>query len=203
MARLKIIGIVFILSFFWFSTNLSVVHSKSIELDDKPASLNQKLYKRENKNSKRSDDDYFYDDSLTKEDIEKIQKKKQEEEQIRKEKEQSEKKAEEDQPNWFKEINEQNSKDPFEEMMKTKIEEYIKKYQKEQMDKFREKYKSKSDLNHQLLSIITLSVFFGSGIVIGLIIVFFRSYNFNAIKSKGRNGEDPKKNIKYAVVEQQ
>lgn len=182
--------------------NLNLTHSKSFDSNNQPVSMNHNLYKRDIKYSKRSDDDYFYDDSLTKEEIEKIQKQKQEEERLRKEKEEAEKKKEKP-PEWVEEVNEKIRKDPFEEMMKTKIEEYIKKYQKEQMDKFREKSKSKSDLNHQLLSIITLSVFFGSGIVIGLIIVFFRSYNFSAIKSKSRNNEDTKKNIKYSVVNQE
>lgn len=159
----------------------------------------------EDKNS----NDYFYDDSLNKEQIEQIQKEK-----IEKEKLESEKKKENnvDDPLWFKEDN-KPKEDPLKGLMesfksaldpsknsdndtdsnpnskyiKEYIKDYLKKYEKEQIEKFRSKNKSNSDLNHPVLSIITLSAFFSSGIVIGLIVVFIRGQHFKKLKRNSTN----------------
>ena len=44
------------------------------------------------------------------------------------------------------------------------------------------KSKNKSDIDHQLWSVITLALFFGSGIMIGVIIVLVRGRSFQKSK---------------------
>lgn len=58
--------------------------------------------------------------------------------------------------------------------------EMLKKFQKEQMEK--QKSKNKSDINHQMWSIITLALFFGTGIVVGILIVLVRGRRFQKSK---------------------
>jgi hypothetical protein len=117
------------------------------------------------------DDDYFYDDKLSKEEIDSLKKNRQLEWQRAAE---SASTTTEPTPEWFNRNESENSE--MQKYMEEQIKEYLKKYQKEQMEKM--KLKKKSDLNHPLLSVITLSVFFGSGIVIGLVIVLVKGNNF-------------------------
>lgn len=118
--------------------------------------------------TRAQDPDYFYEDSLSKDEIEMIKKERQSK--LEEAKRLSTTTSEPD-PEWFAKTD--AAENPMEEYMKKMMQDYIKKYQKEQMDKIRASSK-KSDLNHPLLSIITLSVFFGSGIVIGISIVLIK-----------------------------
>jgi len=169
----------------------------------------------------KNSNDYFYDDGLNKEQIEQLQKEKKEKELLENEKQKEEKV---DDPVWFKEDNKpkedplkklmesfksaldsnKNSEndtnsDPNSKYIKDFIKDYLKKYEKEQIEKFRSKNKSNSDVNHPMLSIITLSAFFSSGIVIGLIIVFVRGQHFKRLK---RNSTNLKKKNIYKEVQQ-
>lgn len=121
-----------------------------------------------------SNDDYFYDSSLTKEDIKKIQDEKSKLEEQR-ELENEVKQPAEKEPDWFARSN--NTDDPMAKFMEEAIKDYMKRMQKEYMEKM--KGKKKSDINHQFWSVITLAVFFGTGISIGLAIVVIRGNSFN------------------------
>ena len=82
------------------------------------------------------------------------------------------------------------------------ISEYMKKMQAEQLEKRR--LKAKTDLNHPMLSVITLVVFFGLGTFIGLIIMFVRSRQFQKTKPEkltNNNNNTQNKTI-YNKVEQ-
>ena len=72
--------------------------------------------------------------------------------------------------------------------------EMLKKFQKEQMEK--QKSKNKSDINHQMWSIITLALFFGTGIVVGILIVLVRGRRFQ----KSKKSLIDKKNQKNGSV---
>ena len=154
-----------------------------------------------NKNKDQNDDvDYFYDQHLTQEEIEKRKKEAEEAEMMRKQQEKEKKKNEEQEPEWFQKAKE-NKDDPFADFMKKQVEEYLKNYRKEQIDKL--KSKTKSDLNHQLLSIIFLSAFFAAGTFIGLFIVFLRGHGQRLLKltsSKSKNNKNVSKNTIYKQV---
>ena len=135
-------------------------------------------------------DDYFYSPDLTSEQI-----KKAEEERAHKELEQKqiEEKAKStvQTPEFFRanEKNEKNNEIDWDKYYMEKImSEYMKKYQQDQLEKRR--LKAKSELNHQVLSVITLVTFFGLGTLIGLVIMCVRSKQFQNSKNKS----DPKKN---------
>lgn len=131
-------------------------------------------------------DDYFYDSSMSKEEIEKKKQEKAEAEEKR-EKEEEAKKPKESDPEWFKRGNETD--DPMAKFMEDAIKEYMKKMQKEYMEKM--KAKKKSDINHPFWSVVTLAVFFGTGILIGLTIVVIRGNSFN--KGSRLNSSNGKK----------
>lgn len=126
-------------------------------------------------------DDYFYDASLTEEEIAKQREQKAELARQR-ELEEAAKKPTEPEPEWFKRSN--NTDDPMAKFMEEAIKEYMKRMQNEYMEKM--KSKKKSDINHPFWSVITLAVFFGTGILIGLAIVVVRGNSFN--KSSRLNG---------------
>lgn len=149
--------------------------------------------------------DYFYDSSLTDEEIEKAKNEKKQTASIN----QLETSTKTD-PQWFKESNKPAS-DPFANLIdffsvksqanKTAdqeippmMKEMMEKYQAEQMEKFRQSRKSNSTLNHKLLSLITLLAFFGSGILISLAFVFTRSVQFRKWKQAIRDNYGNKKN---------
>ena len=149
-------------------------------------------------------DDYFYDDSLKPEEIEELQKKKKEEEKASKEIK-SKKASTEAPPEWFN----KKEENPMEGFVKSKCQEYIRKYFEEMTSS-----KSKSTLNHSVLSVITLTGFFSVGIFIGLIIVLIKGRKFKKINKKldqYSSKLEPKtlavaatenKNAKYTSVQQ-
>lgn len=156
--------------------------------------------------------DYFYDQALSDEEIEKAKIEKKEKSPVK----QVETSTKTD-PDWFKESNKPVN-DPFANFLdffsskenKTDkqeippmMKEIMQKYQAEQMEKFRQSRKSTSNLNHKLLSVITLAGFFGSGIIISLAIAFTRGIKFRKLKQSFREtyGGKKKKSI-YNSVEQ-
>ncbi len=149
--------------------------------------------------------DYFYDSSLTDEEIEKAKNEKKQTASIN----QLETSTKTD-PKWFKESNKPAS-DPFanfldffsvksqanktaDQEIPPMMKEMMEKYQAEQMEKFRQSRKSNSTLNHKVLSLITLVAFFGSGILISLTFVFMRSVQFRKWKQAIRDNYGNKKN---------
>lgn len=68
----------------------------------------------------------------------------------------------------------------------------MEKYQAEQLEKRRKKLES--DLNHPMLSILTLTTFFGLSSIIGLIIVYVRGKQF-------RKNDNSKVKKRYEPVE--
>jgi hypothetical protein len=137
-----------------------------------------------------SNDDYFYSPNITVDQI-----KKAEEDRILKElenkKNEERSKSTEKPPDFFKanEKNEKNNEIDWDKYYMEKImSEYMKKYQQEQLEKRR--LKAKSELNHPVLSVLTLVTFFGLGSFIGLIIMCVRSKQF----SNSKNKSDTKKN---------
>jgi hypothetical protein len=167
----------------------------------------------EEANSNEKQPDYFYDSSLTEEEIEKAKNEKKQSASIK----QVETTNKTD-PNWFKESN-KPVEDPFanfldffssksqnntdKQPMPPMMKEMMLKYQAEQMEKWRQSRKSTSNLNHQMLSIITLSAFFGTGIVVSLIIAFTRGIQFKKLKQSIKNtyGNKKKKSIYKSVEE--
>lgn len=139
------------------------------------------------------DDDYFYDTKLSDAEIDQIQAEKQREQELA---EREKAKATVTAPAFFAKLEEKPDQDIdlqrlyMEQMMKI----YMKKYQEEQLEKRRAKFKS--DLNHPMLSIITLTCFFGINSIIGLIIVYIRGKQFR--KNDSNNGEKKA----YTSVEQ-
>jgi hypothetical protein len=124
--------------------------------------------------------DYFYDEALKPEEIAEIQKtKKEEEEKKRKEATTTT----EPPPGWF----EKKEDNPMMEYMKQACQEYVKKHFEEMT-----KSKTKSTLNHSMLSLITLTGFFSAGIFIGLMIVLIKGRTFRkaaAASTTSTNGE--------------
>jgi len=168
----------------------------------------------EEANSNDKQPDYFYDSSLTEEEIEKAKNEKKQSASLN----QIETSTKTD-PNWFKESN-KPVEDPFanfidffssksqenntdKQQMPPMIKEMMLKYQAEQMEKWRQSRKSTSNLNHQVLSIITLSAFFGIGIVVSLMIAFTRGLQFKKLKQSIKNtyGNKKKKSIYKSVEE--
>ena len=148
-------------------------------------------------------DDYFHDEGLTPEQIKKI-----EQDKLRSELEKKllndKLKSTEKPPQFFEKNIEQNDKnkniDWDKYYMEKMMTEYMKKYQQEQLEKRR--LKAKSDLNHPMLSVITLVIFFGLGTFIGLIIIVVRSKQFQKSTYKTDKGNTlPKKPI-YDQVKQ-
>lgn len=121
------------------------------------------------------DDDYFYDAGLTDDDVKQIQIDKKKEIDLKKKLETT-KKATTPAFMAVKEKTEDQEMDWNKYYMEKMVKTYMKKYQNEQMEKRRLKFES--DLNHPLLSIITLTTFFGVSSVIGLIIVYVRGKQF-------------------------
>ena len=139
-----------------------------------------------------NEDDYFYEASLDKEQIKEIQLKKQAIELEEKSRLSTTTPAD---PAFFtvKQSQDQNI-DWNKYYMDKMIAEYMKKFQLEQLEKRRIKFET--DLNHPLLSIITLSLFFGISSIIGLLIAFFRGKQFR------KNETTSQKKIIYDSVTQ-
>jgi hypothetical protein len=145
--------------------------SASAENDDKKA------------NEDAEDQDYFYDADLKQEDIKKIQEEKKKEELLRKSRETTTLARE---PDFFTvKANKDQEIDWNKFYMQKMIEEHMKKYQEEQLELRRKKFEN--DLNHPMLSIITLTSFFGISSIIGLIVVFVRGKQFR--KKENNNSE--------------
>lgn len=133
----------------------------------------------DNKINKKNNDDYFYDEGLSDADKEKMREdRKLEEEQNLKEMTTTTEKT----PDWF--VRPNKSDDTLKEFMEEAIKEYMKKMRDEYMEKM--KSKKESDINHPFWSVVTLVIFFGSGIVIGLSIVMIRGSKFqnNKLRKK-------------------
>ncbi len=154
-----------------------------------------------------NNDEYFFEPDLTEEQIQKIEQEKRIQEAEKKRLEEESKKKEEP-PEFFKknEQNDKNNKMDWDKYYAEKIiSEYMKKMQAEQLEKRR--LKAKTDLNHPMLSVITLVVFFGLGTFIGLIIMFVRSRQFQNTKNNkpekltNNNNNSQNKTI-YNKVEQ-
>ena len=139
-----------------------------------------------------SDDDYFYDADLTEDEVNKAK------EETLKEREhlkniQTTKPA--TTPAFFAKKKSKDQDINWEEYyMEKMVAQYMKKYQAEQLEKRRQKFES--DLNHPLLSIITLTGFFGIGSIIGLIIVYIRGKQF-----RKNGGSKLDKNSLYKPVD--
>ncbi len=71
--------------------------------------------------------------------------------------------------------------------MEKMVKAYMDKYQEEQLQKRRLKFET--DLNHPLLSIITLTAFFGISSFVGLIIVYVRGKQFRKNNTNATKGE--------------
>lgn len=125
-----------------------------------------------------SSDDYFYDASLSQAEIDKMRAEtaERERERERQEAEEAAKKREkEPAPEWFLPSN--NTDDPMAKFMENAFKEYMKKMQQDYMEKM--KNKKKSEIDHAFWSVVTLAVFFGTGILIGVSIVVIRGSKFN------------------------
>ena len=130
--------------------------------------------------------DYFYDAEIGEEEV----KKRQQEEKLKKSQEAL---SSTEKPPEFFENNKQDESDKLDWnkfYMEKIIGEYMKKMQQEQLEK--RKLKSKSDLNHPILSVITLTTFFGTGIFIGVIIICVRGRQFQKNKDHTKNKTDKK-----------
>ena len=130
--------------------------------------------------------DYFYDAEIGEEEV----KKRQQEEKLKKSQEAL---SSTEKPPEFFENNKQDESDKLDWnkfYMEKIIGEYMKKMQQEQLEK--RKLKSKSDLNHPILSVITLTTFFGTGILIGVIIICVRGRQFQKNKDHTKNKTDKK-----------
>ena len=148
---------------------------------------------------KEPEPDYFYDEGMDKAQIEELQRQKDVAKKQAQEEEER-KNAELEDPEWFKEAKAVDDEDPFKEFMKKQMADYIKKYRKEMMDKL--KAKSKSDLNHPLLSVITLTAFFGSSITVGLIVVLCRAHRYKLATSTHEKAERKQQQL-YKKQQQQ
>ena len=119
-------------------------------------------------------DDYFYESGLDENQVQEMHNKRIEEEALKKSLETTTLKTT---PAFFaaKESKDQDI-DWNKYYMETMVKAYMKKYQDEQLEKRRLKFES--DVNHPMLSIITLTTFFGVSTMIGLIIVYVRGRQF-------------------------
>ena len=138
------------------------------------------------KTSDDGDNDYFYDSNMSESEIKKQKEEKAAQERAREEEEKA-KKTTEAPPEWFAPSN--DTDDPMAKFMESAIKDYMKKMQKEYMEKM--KNKKKSDIDHPFWSVVTLSVFFGTGILIGISIVVIRGskFNKNSRMSSSANGK--------------
>ena len=175
------------------------VCSICIHLQDSVISSSSSLTKRDNS-------DYFYDAALTDEEIQK-QKEANKNSLLKTNEAVSEQKVED--PEWFKESNKpiedpfakifnflnpnsqaaktsdsQNATDPQMQLMLNFFKEHSKELQAIQYEKFRQSRKSKSNLNHKLLSLLTLTAFFGISILVALVVAFLRGQQFSRMKNK-------------------
>lgn len=170
--------------------------------------------------NEQQDDDYHYKPDLSDDQIKKLEEEKRLRELEKQRKEQEELRRIQDenkQPDFLEKIKENDKSANFnmEKFYMEKImSEYMKKYQQEQLEKRRQK--AKSDLNHPMLSVITLIVFFGLGTIIGLIIMFVRSKKFQkstyksdkrsnsstGTTSNSKNNNNSNKKPSYDKVEQ-
>jgi hypothetical protein len=140
--------------------------------------------------NKKSDDDYFYDENLDQAAIDELQKKRKLEE---KERLKSLTTTTEAPPEWF----DKKEDNPMMSYMKQACQEYVKKHFEEMS-----KSKTKSTLNHSMLSVVTLTGFFSMGIFIGLLIVLVKGRTFkknakSLVGGKASDGKlEPKKQKK-------
>lgn len=164
-----------------------IVELISVLAESSPSSMNR---------GKEDTDDYFYDSDIPKEEIDKMKKEKAVERE-RDEAKLGAEKPDETAPEWFERTSNESS-DPMAAYMEQAIKEYMKKMQKEYMEKM--KSKKKSEIDHSFWSVVTLSVFFGSGIAIGISIVLIRGRKFNKSSQFGNGANRRKSNGKNNSV---
>jgi hypothetical protein len=129
-------------------------------------------------------EDYFYDETLSQAEIEEQQKKRKLEEEARLKALTT---TTEPPPEWF----DKQEENPMMSYIKQECQKYVKKHFEEMS-----KTKTKSNLNHSMLSVVTLTGFFSLGIFIGLLIVLIKGRTFkkNAKSGNKPNGKlEPKK----------
>ena len=173
--------------------DISSIDDKSAPLSDANSNNNNNNDdQNKNKNANSEDDDYFHEEGVDEEEAKKRdeEKKRQAEEAAkRREEEENAKKTNNEEPDPSLSLKET---DFGSFLTNERIAELLKNFQKEQMEKH--KSKNKSDIDHQLWSVITLTLFFGSGITIGVIIVLVRGRSFqkskNSIIEKNRRKSD-------------
>ncbi len=129
----------------------------------------------------QEEDDYFYDSALSEKDIKNIQQEKELEQQRLKSLQTTIKATT---PEFFAQKKSEDQKvDNWDEFyMKKMVQTYMDKYQEEQLEKRRKKFET--DLNHPLLSVITLTTFFTVTSIIGLVIVYVRGKQFRKNTTK-------------------
>lgn len=140
----------------------------------------------------QDDSDYFYEADLTEEEVNKAKKETKKEREYLKSIQTT---TPATTPAFFVREKSKDQDVNWEEYyMEKMVAQYMKKYQEEQLEKRRQKFES--DLNHPLLSIITLTGFFGIGSIIGLIIVYIRGKQF-----RKNGGSKLEKNSLYKPVD--
>ncbi len=132
------------------------------------------------------EDEYFYDSELSENDIKKIQEEKKLKEELLKNLQTTTKATT---PEFFapKKTDDQKVENWDQYYMEKMVKAYMDKYQEEQLQKRRLKFET--DLNHPLLSIITLTAFFGISSFVGLIIVYVRGKQFRKNNTNATKGE--------------
>jgi F0F1-type ATP synthase assembly protein I len=128
-------------------------------------------------------DEYFYDQPLSSGELEKLRLEK-----IKKEQTLLDKTTKEPEPDFFNQV--ANDADPMKLFLKKKIKEL----QEKEIEKYK-KSKSKNELNHHLWSVLTLSIFFGSGIIIGILIIFIRGHTLSNNRRNNNNRKSEKENF--------
>lgn len=135
-----------------------------------------RLKRQQEKKASKQDADYFYDEGMTEEEI------KREQEQKRLEKERQDRErttSTEKPPDWFV----QREESPMEQMFKEKCKEYV----RQQFDEMAKSKSSGSHINHSVLSVLTLTGFFMTGIIIGITIVLIKGRTFKKNKAASSN----------------
>jgi hypothetical protein len=143
----------------------------------------KKIQKRQS-----NDDDYFYDANLDPNEIERLRKQKEQEELDRLKAVTT---TTELAPDWFN----KKEENPMIKYMENACKEYVKK----QFDEMR-KSKSKSTLNHSLLSVLTLTGFFSLGFFIGIIIVLVKGRTFSKYSSSSNSKLNKKLSFKNEIT---
>ncbi|CAF1030988.1 unnamed protein product [Brachionus calyciflorus] len=141
--------------------------------------------------------DYFYEDGLSPQQIEEIRINKT---RVELEKRLKETTTTELPPDWFNK--KPNEDDPLSKFMQEKFKEYLEQFKKEQADKIKAQFKSKSNIDHSFWSLITLTVFFGTGISISLIIILVKSNHVQSMAKKKKKQKKCLENVEYLPVKQ-